>query len=106
NLEYLQICNANQQEGLKKGMPAQIIGSIIILKHKILKKNSLYSLSEFGIKSDTKIDTSIFPRYQGFDFWYLSAARLFNKPMLKYTPLLFLPLIAACFIYLLKITDK
>jgi len=60
NLEYLAICNANNQEGIRKGMPAQIIGSMIILKHKLIKKDNLYTLSEFGVNSDTKVDTSEF----------------------------------------------
>jgi len=60
NLEYLAICNANNQEGIRKGMPAQIIGSMIILKHKIMKKDNVYTLSEFGINSDTKVDTCVF----------------------------------------------
>ena len=103
NLEYLTICNANKQEGIRKGMPAQIAGSVIMLKHKLLKRNSIYSLSEFGINSETQIDTSIYPCYKGFDLWYLNAGRFLNKPILKFTPILFLPLIIICFVRLLKI---
>jgi len=72
NLEYLAICNANNQEGIRKGMPAQIIGSLIILKHKIIKKNNTYALSEFGINSETKVNTSEFGYKKGLDFWYLN----------------------------------
>lgn len=103
NLEYLTICNANNQEGVRKGMPAQIIGSLIMLKHKIVKKNNLYNLSEFGINSDTQVDTSAYACYKGFDLWYLNAGRFFNKPILKFTPILFLPLIVICIVGLLKI---
>lgn len=70
NLEYLAISNANNQEGIRKGMPAQIIGSMIILKHRITKKDNIYALSEFGINSDTKVDTSEFGYKKGLDFWY------------------------------------
>ena len=104
NLEYLTLCNANQQEGVRKKMPAQIIGSLILLKHKIVKKNSLYNLSEFGINSDTEVDTSEVISYRGFDFWYLNAARYFNKPILKYIPVLFFPIILALLLRLFKIT--
>ena len=104
DLEYLTICNANNQEGLKKNMPAQIIGSALLLKHKLLKKDNLYSLSEFGISSDTKVDTSNFLHYKGFDLWYLNAARYFNKPILKYIPLLFLPILITLLFYLIKST--
>ncbi|MDD5691525.1 MAG: hypothetical protein PHC37_07540 [Candidatus Omnitrophica bacterium] len=78
NLEYLTICNANGKEGLRKGMPAQIIGSLIILKHKLVKKNNIYNLSEFGIDSETQVDTSIYPCYRGFDLWYLTHFRRFR----------------------------
>ena len=104
NLEYLTICNANNAEGLKKGMPSQIVGAIIILKHKVIEKNSIYSLSEFGINSDTKVDVSP-SGYRGFDFWYLRLAKYFNKPLLKYLPVLFLPFVFMCFIRLFKITE-
>ena len=105
NLEYLTICNANYKEGMRKGAPAQIIGSLIVLKHKIIKDNNLYSLTEFGVNSTTKVDTSSFTRYRGFDFWYLHLAEYFKKPILRYIPVLFLPFIIICFIYLFKITD-
>jgi hypothetical protein len=70
NLEYLAISNANNQEGIRKGMPAQIIGSMIILKHRITKKDTVYALSEFRVNSDTKVDTSEFGYKKGLDFWY------------------------------------
>lgn len=65
NLEYLALCNANGREGLRKGMPAQIIGSLIILKHKIIKKDTLYSLAEFGVDSESTVDTSEFGYKKG-----------------------------------------
>ncbi len=106
NLEYLTICNANEKEGLRKGMPAQLIGSMIMLKHKIVKNDNIYKLSEFGIDSNTEVDTSNFKYYRGFDLWYLNAAKYFNKPILKYLPILLLLLIAICFIRLLRITKE
>ena len=71
NLEYLTLCNANNQEGLRKGMPAQITGSLILLKHKIIKKNNLYTLAEFEVDSESQIDTSEFGYKKVFDLWYL-----------------------------------
>jgi len=76
NLEYNLICDTNDKEGLRKGMPAQIIGSAIILKHKILKNDNLYKLSEFGVDSDSAVDTSASECYRGLDFWYFYLARL------------------------------
>ncbi|MDO8662997.1 MAG: hypothetical protein Q7K98_07265 [Candidatus Omnitrophota bacterium] len=102
NLEYLTICNANEKEGLRKGMPAQIIGSIMMLKHKIAKNDNVYKLSEFGIDSDTKVDISDFKYYGGVDLWYLNAAKYFNQPSLKFLPILFLPLILLCSIRLFR----
>jgi hypothetical protein len=104
NLEYLTVCNANRQEGVRKGMPAQIIGSVIMLKHKLVKKNNTYNLSEFGVNSESQVDTSVFANYKGFDLWYLNLGRLLNKPILKFTPVLFLPLIIICFIRLFKVS--
>jgi hypothetical protein len=103
NLEYLTICNANGQEGVRKGMPAQIIGSLIVLKHKLIKKDNLYTLSEFGINSETQVDTSALAHYKGLDLWYLDTGSFLNKPILKFTPILFLPFIIICIVGLLKI---
>jgi len=102
NLEYLIICNANGQEGVRKGMPAQITGSLIMLKHKLEKKDSSYSLREFGADSDNRVDTSVYG-YKGFDFWFVKAAGFFGMPILNFTPLLLMPLIIACLWRLLKI---
>jgi len=106
NLEYLTVCNANNQEGLRKNMPAQIIGSMIMIKHKITKKDSLYKLSEFGVDSKSEVDTSGSIRYAGFDLWHLNAARYFNKPIMKFLPLFFLPIIALFLIRLFKVTGS
>jgi len=72
NLEYLSLCNANNQEGVRKGMPAQIIGSMIMLKHKIIKHDNVYALSEFGINSVSRVDTTKFSYSKGLDLWYLN----------------------------------
>lgn len=81
NVEYHLICNANNREGLRKNMPANIIGSAILLKHKLLKNDNLYKLSEFGINSDTLVDTSNSQCYKGLDFWYLYLQRACRRPV-------------------------
>lgn len=76
NLEYHLICSANNNEGLRKGMPAGIFGSAMLLKHKLLKNDNVYALSEFGIQSDTIADTSASECYKGLDFWYFYLGRI------------------------------
>lgn len=76
NLEYHLICDANNKEGLRKGMPANIIGSAVLLKHKLLKNDNIYKLSEFGIASDTIVNTSGSECYKGLDFWYCYLGRI------------------------------
>ena len=80
NLEYHLICNANGREGLRKGMPANITGAAILLKHKLLKNDNKYKLSEFGISSDTVVDTSGSECYRGSDFWYCYLGRIRKQP--------------------------
>jgi hypothetical protein len=106
NLEYLKVCNANNQEGLRKNMPAQIVGSMIMIKHKIVKNDNLYKLSEFGVDSGSIVDTSGSIRYSGFDLWYLNAARYFNRPALKFLPFIFLPFIVILLIRAFKISAE
>lgn len=76
NLEYHLICDANNKEGLRRGMPANIIGSAVLLKHKLLKNDNIYKLSEFGIDSDTIVNTSGSECYKGLDFWYCYLGRI------------------------------
>jgi hypothetical protein len=76
NLEYHLICGANNKEGLQKGMPANIIGSAVLLKHKLLKNNNIYKLSKFDIASDTIVNTSGSACYRGLEFWYCYLGRI------------------------------
>jgi len=90
-IKYNQVRKIGEE--MMKRMPPDIIGSGIILKHKIFQKNNVYRLSEFGIKSDTFIDTSHIATYQGFNLWYCYLARRFHQPALKFVPVVFLPLL-------------
>ncbi len=107
--EYHQIRYNKVAEKIKPEMPPDIIGMFITLKHKILEKNSIFNLSEFGIDSNIKIDTSEFESCQGLNLWYCHLARYYNKSIIKYIPIIFLPLIIYLFIILFKtsiVADK
>ena len=50
--EYLDIKYNHVDKNLQEKMPLTIMGSFIMLKHKIFERNRIYRLSEFGINSD------------------------------------------------------
>ncbi len=53
--EYLDIKYNRVSKELQEKMPLTMMGSFIILKHKIFERNRIYRLSEFGIDSDKTI---------------------------------------------------
>ena len=77
--EYLQITAGGVNATIPQKMPSHIIGSTIILKHKLFKNNNIYNLTEFGINSNKQIDTSEFERFQGLNLWYSHLARHYKK---------------------------
>jgi len=86
----------------REKMPADIIGSAIILRHKILHGDNRYHLSEFGVPEDRVVDTGDFETYRGFNLWSCHLARHMANPKLKYIPIVFLPLMVICLILLVK----
>jgi len=77
--EYLQITASGVNVRIPQKMPSHIIGSAVILKHKLLHSNNIYNLSEFGINSNKQIDTSKFERFQGLNLWYCHLFREYRK---------------------------
>jgi hypothetical protein len=74
-------------------MPGDIVGSFVILKHKMVNRNNAYNLKEFGVSSNRIIDTYSFETYRGLNLWSCHLARYYNKPILKFIPLIFLPIV-------------
>jgi hypothetical protein len=100
--EYHSIKYSLVSEDIRGKMPADILGSFIILKHKIFQKDNVYNLREFGINSNEWIDTGKFETFPGLNLWYCHLARFYDKPAIKYIPLLFLPFLFMLFIKLSK----
>ena len=90
NLEYVHIRDKVVSSEVRSGMPPILVGSAIILKHKILAGNNVYSLSEFGIDSGGTVDTSSEDTMVGLNLWYCHLARQLGKPALLKVPLVFL----------------
>jgi hypothetical protein len=87
-------------------MPSYLAGAAIIMKHKLLKNDSIYKMSEFGIDSPAVIDNSNIAFFKGLNLWYRYLADRFNKPALNYIPVIFIPLIAVCLKRLFKMTAR
>jgi hypothetical protein len=104
--EYYHIKENLVEAGLRSKMPADIIGSIVILKHKLVKRDNTYSVSEFGIDSDSIVDTYEWETYRGPNLWYYHLAVFYDKPIIKYLPFPFLPFIGIYLIFLLKMAKK
>lgn len=77
--EYLHITSGGVDAEIPQKMPPHIIGSTIILKHKLFKNNNIYNLSEFGANSNEQINTSVIEQFQGLNLWYCHLARHYKK---------------------------
>lgn len=77
----------------RKKMPPDIAGIAILLKHKLVEKNNIYRMSEFGFRSNQEIEDGEFETFRGLNLWYSHLAREYNRPILRFIPLLFLPLL-------------
>ncbi|MFA6216190.1 MAG: hypothetical protein WDL87_00850 [Candidatus Omnitrophota bacterium] len=94
HIRYTLAASGNQH--LAKEMPADIIGTAILLKHKLFTGNNLYRSFEFGIASEDSFDTSSAQYYKELNLWYYYVARRFHKPFLRLVPFVFLPLVMVC----------
>jgi hypothetical protein len=102
NFEYLDMRAYMVDRAHVREMPSDLIGSAVILRHKLAEGNNVYHMSEFGVDSDQIIDTSGFENFVGVNLWYLSLARHNSAPALRWIGLVFPPVIAVLLFRLLK----
>lgn len=90
--EYQYITDKLVDRQIAERMPSRALAEIILLRHKLFKQNNIYALSEFGLSSDEEINTSS-DYHGGLNLWYCRLAGKFNLPLLRFLPVLFLPVI-------------
>jgi len=90
--EYLEIRYHLVEEKLREQMPADIVGQFIILKHKIFEGNTKYKGYEFGLRDNSTLDLGQ-KCNNALNFWSSRIAIEYNKPWLKYVPLILIPFI-------------
>ena len=74
--------------------PSDYVTASILLKHKLVSHNELYRISEFGIPGDRELDLTHYRTFRGLNLWTELTARQFNKPAIRWLPLLGLLLVA------------
>lgn len=87
-----------------KKMPPNLIGSYILLRHKLREGNNIYPLSEFGLPSQAIVDTTSSENYRGFNVWYVYLAEHFHNRSIKYAPFVMGLLLVVLFFGLWKET--
>jgi hypothetical protein len=68
--------------------PSDYVAAYILLKHKLVSHNELYRLSELGIPGNKELDLEKYRTFHGFNLWTDLSARQFNKPAIRWTPIL------------------
>ena len=97
--EYLTI-RSSMVGGRSAEMPAAIRGEWVLLKDKVLEGDNIYSMRQFGLDSDEKIDTTSYSTFRGLNLWYLQIANRLHWNALKLFPLLVLPFLVVLLVRL------
>jgi hypothetical protein len=68
--------------------PSDYVAAYILLKHKLVSHHELYGLSELGIPGNRKLDLDKYRTFRGWNLWTELSARQFNKPAIRWIPIL------------------
>ena len=68
--------------------PSDYVMAYILLKHKLVSRNEIYNVSEFGIPGNRELDLTHFRTFRGLGLWTELCGRELNKPALRWLPLL------------------
>ena len=79
-----------------------------LLSHKLSASNQMevYRISEFGIPSDRELDLTEYRSFQGLNLWTEHAARYFNRPTLRWLPIIGLLVIGYCVLKVVRRRSK
>lgn len=73
--------------------PSDYGAADILLKHKLVSHDELYRISEFGIPGNRELDLTHYRTFRGLNLWTELTARQFNKPAIRWLPILGLLLV-------------
>jgi hypothetical protein len=68
--------------------PSDYVAAYILLKHKLISHNELYPRSELGIPGNTRLDLEKYRTFHGLNLWTELSARQFNKPAIRWIPMI------------------
>jgi hypothetical protein len=68
--------------------PSDYVAAYTLLKHKLVSHDELYTLSELGIPGNKNLDLKGYRTFRGLDVWTELSARQFNKPVIRWIPIL------------------
>ncbi|MGA9720006.1 MAG: hypothetical protein WBQ79_17120 [Acidobacteriaceae bacterium] len=68
--------------------PPDYVAAYRLLKHKLVLHNELYRLSELGVPGERKLNLERYRTFRGLNLWTELSARQFNKPALRWIPVL------------------
>lgn len=98
--EYLTLRHVLHQDP-SRPLPPPIPGHAFVLRHKLTQDGNVYTARELGADSDAQLDASGFSTFRGMNLWYCHIARSLDRDVVKWVPLLVLPLLLWTFVALL-----
>ena len=82
-IRYVEL-NAVEQ----RAIPSDYAMACILLRHKLVEQNEVYRGPEFNLPADRIVDLTRKRTFNGLNIWTEEVARLQNKPLLRWLPLL------------------
>ena len=68
--------------------PSDYVSAYILLRHKLVLDNEIYSVSELNIPGTGQLDMSQYRTFHGLNLWTELSVRQLNKPALRWLPIL------------------
>jgi hypothetical protein len=68
--------------------PSDYVSAYILLRHKLVLDNEVYSLSELNIPGTGQLDLTRYRTFHGLNLWTELSVRQLNKPALRWLPIL------------------
>jgi hypothetical protein len=68
--------------------PSDYVAAYLLLEHKLILHNELYDTSELGIPGHRELSLTRYRTFRGLNLWTELTARQFNKPAIRFLPIL------------------
>jgi hypothetical protein len=71
----------------RAAFPADWSAAWVLLRHKLTRPDEIYSVAEFGLPGNRRLDLTRYRTFTGINVWTEHIARNFNAPLVRWLPM-------------------